>query len=307
MKKLLSVLVAIIGLSLIMVDADAASRRLGGGSSAGKQRDSVTQKQAAPKAPAQQQQAAPPAPAPQPSGMSKWLGPLAGLALGAGLAALFMNNGLAGALGGILMLLAIGAIAFFAFRMLRSRMGGQPAQYAGAGAGGGQQPVTDASPDVRREMPQQAPRSAIPLGGGAAPGSVAATLSGQPVASQWPAGFDADGFVRQAKLNFVRLQDAHGSRDVAAIRDFLTPELFNEIESGMRAQGEAPQKIEVVTLTGEVIDVVEENGQYIVSVKFSGLIREAPGEAPQPFSETWHLEKPVSGISGWLLSGIQQN
>jgi len=30
--------------------------------------------------------------------MSKWLGPLAGLALGAGLASLFMNNGFAGAL-----------------------------------------------------------------------------------------------------------------------------------------------------------------------------------------------------------------
>jgi predicted lipid-binding transport protein (Tim44 family) len=27
---------------------------------------------------------------------------------------------------------------------------------------------------------------------------------------------------------------------------------------------------------------------------------------PQPFTELWHLEKPVEGQSGWVVSGIQQ-
>lgn len=293
MNKFLSILVAVIGFSLV-ADVEAA-KRMGGGSSVGKQRAAPAQQQAAPKAPDQQKQQAAPAAAPQqPSGMSKWLGPLAGLALGAGLFALFMNNGIAGALGGILMLAAIAFAAFFLFRFLRSRMGGQPAQYAGAGAGGGQPPVMDAQ------------RSPMPLSGTAAPGSLAATLGGAQPATRWPAGFDAAGFVRQAKLNFVRLQDAYGQRNIAEIQDFLTPEMLREIETQMREHG-AAEKIEVVTLTGEVLDVVEEGGQYIVSVQFSGMIREAPGAAPEPFNETWHLEKPVNGISGWLLSGIQQN
>ena len=55
-----------------------------------------------------------------------------------------------------------------------------------------------------------------------------------------------------------------------------------------------------------MLDVATESGSYIVSVRFSGLIREEPGKQPEPFSEIWHLEKPVSGRSGWLVSGIQQ-
>src|SRR3989344_7408334 len=95
MKKILTVLIALCGLSLIAVDAEA--RRLGGGRSLGLQRNV----QQAPKAPAQQQQAAGTTTQPQPAATgSKWLGPLAGLALGAGLMALFLNNGIAGVLMG---------------------------------------------------------------------------------------------------------------------------------------------------------------------------------------------------------------
>jgi predicted lipid-binding transport protein (Tim44 family) len=82
--------------------------------------------------------------------------------------------------------------------------------------------------------------------------------------------------------------------------------MSREIEADMRAAGEAPQTTDVVTLDADVLDVVQENGNYVVSVKFSGLIRETPGAEAQPFSEIWHLEKPVNGRSGWQVSGIQQ-
>jgi predicted lipid-binding transport protein (Tim44 family) len=55
-----------------------------------------------------------------------------------------------------------------------------------------------------------------------------------------------------------------------------------------------------------VLNVATEDGQYIVSVRFSGLIRESGEPQPQPFSETWHLQKPVNGRTGWLVAGIQQ-
>ena len=129
MNKPLMVIAALLSLGLLAEDADA--RRLGGGSSLGKQRSIITQP--APKSPAQPApSAAPTTPAqqPQPSGMSKWLGPLAGLALGASLAALFMNNGFAGVLGGILMILLIAAAAMFVLRMLRRPLS-EPLQYAG--------------------------------------------------------------------------------------------------------------------------------------------------------------------------------
>ena len=282
MKTLLSTLIALVSLSLFVVDAEA--KRLGGGRNIGSQRSM----QQAPKAPAQQQQAqpqqqqqaAPAAPAPQPSGMSKWLGPLAGLALGAGLAALFFNNGAAGLLAGLLMIAAIIAIAVFAARALRGKVAQQPLQYAGAS--GAEPPLTT-------------------LPGGAGSQSLAAT------AGRWPAGFDAAEFARHARLNFVRMQDAHDKRDLTAMREFLTPDVYREVEADIRSAGTASQKTEVLTLNAEVLDLVTEGDTYIASVRFSGLIREQAEGNPEPFSEVWHLEKPVSGKAGWLVAGIQQD
>ncbi len=281
MKTLLSALIALVSLSLFVVDAEA--KRLGGGKNIGSQRS--MQQQAAPKAPAQQQQAqpqqqaAPATPAPQPSGMSKWLGPLAGLALGAGLAALFFNNGAAGLIAGLLMIAAIIAVGVLVMRALRGKVAQQPLQYAGAG--GTEPPLTT-------------------LAGGAGASSLAAT------AGRWPAGFDAAEFARHARLNFVRMQEAHDKRDLSAMREFLAPEVYREVEADIRAAGAGPRKTEVLTLNAEVLDVATEGGAYIASVRFSGLIREQTEGNPGPFSEVWHLEKPVSGRSGWLVAGIQQ-
>jgi predicted lipid-binding transport protein (Tim44 family) len=279
MKPLLSFVIAIAGLFLTAIDAEAA-RRLGGGGNLGMQRSAPAPQKATPNTPPQQQAApATPAQQPQPSGMSKWLGPLAGLALGAGLAALFLNNGMAGLLSGLLVIGLIVAVLVFAARwLLRGRVALQPLQYAG---------VPGAEP----------PLAVLP--GSAGAHSVAATTG------RWPADFDAGEFVRHAKLNFVRLQEAHDRQDLSTMRDFLTPELYRDIEADIRAAGNAPQKTEVLTLEAGVLDVVEEAGSYIVSVRFSGQIRDADVPA-DPFSEIWHLVKPVRGRSGWLVAGIQQ-
>lgn len=275
MKHTLMVLIALLGLSLIAVDADAA-RRFGGGTSIGRQRQMTPP---APKAPAQAPSAAPATPAQQPSGMSKWIGPLAGLALGAGLASLFMNNGFAGAFGGILMILLIAAVAMFAWRLLQSKLQSQPLQYAGSGA--------DRQSDL-----------STAFGGGAGVQAV--------TANRYPPGFDAGLFVRHAKLNFTRLQTANDQRDMTTMRDFMTPELYAVIAAQIE-KNVAPQKTEVVTLDAEVLEVVTEGEAYVASVRFSGTIREQADAAPESFSEVWHLEKSIHGNTGWLISGIQQD
>jgi predicted lipid-binding transport protein (Tim44 family) len=103
------------------------------------------------------------------------------------------------------------------------------------------------------------------------------------------------------------MQATHDQKDLAAIRDFVTPELYPEIEADIRAAGDDKQQTEVITLNAEVLDVATEADLYVVSVRFSGLIREVAGEEPQPFNEIWHLEKPVAGGGGWLVAGIQQD
>ena len=285
MKILISALALFFGLAMVGVEAEAA-KRLGGGKSMGTQRN-MTQ-QAAPKAPAQQQQAQqsgapaqqPATAAAQPAG-NKWLGPLAGLAMGAGLMALFMNNGIAGALSGLLLAAAIAAVAVLVFRALRSRTAQAPMQYAGHQG--------SASPEP------------LPMGGSAAaPHAVAAT------AGRWPADFNAAEFVRHARLNFVRLQEANDKRDSSALADFLTTDLLTEIQAQWQSEGAANGKTDVVTLESEVLEVVSEGLLYVASVHFSGLIREDGAAEPQPFAEIWHLEKPMRGSGGWLVSGIQQ-
>jgi predicted lipid-binding transport protein (Tim44 family) len=277
MNKFMTIITAVLSLCLMAPDADA--KRLGGGTSIGKQR-TITPPSAAPAphAPA----ATPATPTPQPSGMSRWLGPLAGLAIGAGLASLFMGNGLGGALGGILMMLAIGAAVIFALRMFRAKTQAGPLQYAGAG--------TPAATGARPELVSG-------FGAGTA----------QAAATRFPPGFDAEQFAHHAKLNFTKLQAANDQCDLSTMRGFMTPGLYAYIEAEIKARGDAPQKTEIVTLEADVLEVVTEGDMHVASVNFSGMIREERDGAAAPFSETWHLEKPVNGSSGWLISGIQQN
>jgi predicted lipid-binding transport protein (Tim44 family) len=277
MKTLIAVVVALVSTSFVIEDAEA--RRMSGGRNLGMQRSAPPTPQKA--APAQQQQTAPSTPAQQPAGASKWLGPLAGLALGAGVAALFLNNGWAGLLAGLLLLgLIIAAVAFAARVFMRGRVAQAPLQYAGAGAG------------------------TQPAQGGYSSG--AGAHSGAATTGRWPAGFNAADFLRHARLNFVRLQEAHNKRDLSALREFLAPEVYREIEADIRAAGPAVEDTEVLTLEADVLDVIEDARSYVVSVRFSGMIRESAGRDAEPFSETWHLEKPLDGSSGWVVAGIQQ-
>jgi predicted lipid-binding transport protein (Tim44 family) len=289
MKRVTFVVMTLLCLGLASTHADAA--RLGGGKSSGIQRDNVMQRQASsPVAPANQAQPGstnPAAPAPQPSPWSRWLGPLAGLALGAGLASMFMGGG--GGMGGVLLIALLVAAAFFLFSTLRRRQGeAANLQYAGGG--------------VAFPQPVAAPfgASGIPL----QPVAMASALPASRVSV--PAGFDVEKFLRQAKLNFMRLQAANDHKDLHDIRNFATPEMFAEISLQAQERGAEPQQTDVTELNAELLDVTEGSEEHLASVRFYGALRETPAAAPEAFDEVWHLAKPAGGQGGWLIAGIQQ-
>jgi predicted lipid-binding transport protein (Tim44 family) len=232
------------------------------------------------------------------------MGPIAGLAAGLGLAALASHFGFGEALANAMMigLLVVAALALLGFVMRKRAMGQQPA-FGGAGAGMGgvlrqQQPQatafrTDAS------QPQQ---------GGSLIGSrVGGGLDGATQAAAIPADFDKAGFERNAKAQFVALQDANDARDLERLRGFLTPEMFSLVQADLQARGDAPQKTEVFGLQAQVLDVVQDDDRYIVSVRFTGSVRDEAGAAPEDLDETWHLVKSRAGFDGWTIAGIQQN
>ncbi len=290
MKQLFSALIVAI-LALAFTVGDAEARRLGGGRSLGTQRSSVAPSrsvqqtppsQAAPAAPA----AAPnPAAAPQPAG-NRWLGPIAGLAAGLGLGYLFGHGGLGG-LGGmmstLLMMALVGFAVVFVMRLFTQRKTEGNMQYAGIGS-----------------EPVSATPSAPAPGIGAAP-----AFGGQPQPNI-PAGFDTEGFLRQAKLNFVKLQAVHDSGKLSELREFTTDAMFASIKEDLLQHGAIGQQTDVVTLNAELLEVLTEGDTHWASVRFSGMIRENPADQPEAFQEIWNLAKPVSGATGWVLAGIQQ-
>ncbi|WP_366504389.1 Tim44-like domain-containing protein [Propionivibrio sp.] len=156
-------------------------------------------------------------------------------------------------------------------------------QYAGAGG------------------PAMAPPPAAPL----LPGSVAPDAVGAS-AGRIPEGFDSEGFLRVAKLNFIRLQAANDARNLDDIREFVSPELFAEIRMQIDERGNAAQQTDIVTLNAELLEVSTEDNRHIASVHFNGMIREEAGAAAAPFDEVWNLSKPSEGGKGWVIAGIQQ-
>jgi len=289
MRRLfIAVFAAALGLAMIADDAQA--KRLGGGSSTGMQRDNVMKREATPAQSAPSGQSATSSQAPgasaaqaKPNRSGLW-GMLGGLALGAGLASLFAGSGLGGMFSSILvgLLLLVGVI--FLLRFFRGRQAaGGPMQYAGIGAGGANSP---ASPQFSGPQPLAAPSTENP--------------------AHIPAGFDSEGFLRHAKLNFLRLQAANDAGNIEDIRGFTTPEMFAEIKLQMQERASHLQQTDVVKLDGQLLDVTDEGSRHLASVRFFGAIRENAETAPVPFDEVWHLTKPADGGTGWVIAGIQQ-
>lgn len=284
----------VLGFTLSIGDAEA--KRLGGGSSSGMQRQSVTP--SAPPSAAKQAPSAAPAAAPAAQPKRSWMGPLAGLAAGLGLAALASHFGFGEGLANMMMigLLVMAVVMVIGFFMRKKAAAAQQAgtggmQYAGAGADYGR-----AAPSTPDFTPA----------GSAAPAAAVAAAAAVPTSNHIPADFDVDGFARNAKVNFIRLQAANDAGNLDDIREFTTPEMFAEIKLAMGDRGAAHQETDVVQLNAEVLDVAEETNRYVVSVRFHGLIREEKSGPTEPFDEIWNMTKPRNGSSGWTLAGIQQ-
>lgn len=314
---LIAVMLALLATFIAVGDADA-KKRLGGGKSTGMQKENISKD--VPKVPAQNTVAPAGAAAPvaaaaaAPSGMSKWMGPLAGLAAGGLLASLFMGGGFSGLkMMDILLFAGLAFGAFMLFRMFMRKKamenglaGNAPTQYAGAGGAVDQEVATNSpAPMQRSGLAGGAPEIGSKLMTGAA--ATAAADAASTAAPRYPADFDVAGFERQARFAFIRLQAANDAKDVNDIRDFTTPEMYAELSLQIQERGDVAQKTDIVTLNVNVLEVATEGQRAVASVRYTGEIREAVGGPAEPFDEVWHVSKRLDDAkSTWLLAGIQQ-
>jgi predicted lipid-binding transport protein (Tim44 family) len=311
MKTSLAVLAVVLSLGVTAV-FDAQAKRLGGARSSGMQREAApapaTPQRAAPGTPAQAAPAAAPAAAGTAAAAAapkrSWMGPIAGLAAGLGLAALASHLGFGEALANMMMIgLLVMAVLLAVGFIMRKRAAGQGPSLAGASAGAGS-PGQQATGMFRTGQGSSRPSGGSLIGSRIGAGVAGGVAAAQPAAI--PADFDAPGFARTAKAQFMNLQAANDARDLNRLRDYLTPEMFEVVSADIEARGDAPQNTEVFGLEAQVLAVAEEEGRYVVSVHFTGSVRDQHGAVPEDLDETWHLVKPLAGNAGWTIAGIQQ-
>ena len=313
---------AMLALTLSFAGVNAEAKRLGGGGSVGKQSSNVTQRQAAPPA------AAPAAPAAAPAAAPKkpWGAMLGGLAAGLGLAWLASSLGLGGAFSQIIMfaLLALVVMVVIGFVMRKfkgqngdSQKGSQATPFAFQGAGGPGAATTpknyspenvgnDASarPWERNNMAFDA----NPAGAATTGSMIGSALGGS---QSWgvPAGFDAEGFLKACKANFLTLQDAWDRSDIQNLRAMMTDEMLEQIKVQLADReshtGDGTNKTDVVMLEAQLLGIEELSDVYMASVEFSGMIREDASAGASPFREVWNMTKPRDGKGGWLVAGVQ--
>lgn len=276
----MTLLVGFVG--LVPLEADAG-RRFGGGGSSGMKRALPPQQAPAARPDRANEQAAA---APARNATSRWLGPLAAFGLGALFMSLFGGSALAGVLGNILMFILL-------FMAIRYLMRMWQAKQASAVQGASMTPQGAGMSAPARRFEVSMPRNAM------GPDSAAR--------ADHPQGFDAKAFLRQAKVSFIRMQAANDAGDLSDIRDYTTPELYAEIAMQIQERGGAKQRVEVVKLDADLLEVVSEGDRQIASVCFSGLIRENEGGNAQDFQEVWHVVKDANDADAtWMIAGIQQ-
>jgi len=302
----LTLSLAVMSLSFLATSMPVEAKRLGGGSNSGMKRQAPPPSQApqaTPNTPANPGAAAA-APGAAAAGKRSWMGPIAGLAAGLGIAALMSHLGLGEAFGNFLMMALLAVAAIFLVRFLMRRFGNNAAQNNRSQVPAAPQGMQFAGIPMPRD--NNAPSfgsGSMNTGFNSSPAPVATA----PVVRTLPAGFDAPAFERIAKLIFIRMQAANDAGNLDDLRQFATPEMFATFKLDLQDRQGAKQETDVVQLNAQVLEFVEEGAQQIVSVRFHGLIREVKDQPTTTFDEVWHLVKPTDGSREWAIAGIAQS
>jgi predicted lipid-binding transport protein (Tim44 family) len=238
------------------------------------------------------------------------MGGLAGFAIGGLLGSmLFGGMGMGHGFGGIglMDILLIGGGIALLMMFLRRRRAAEPQPaYAGMGAA------------YRTSTAQP------PMGGGGA----AATMEAPAVDEidrglghmrQMDPTLNPDALVAAARQTFSDVQAAVSTKDLARVRDRVTPELYTELQrqvDELRAEHRTNRVERAQIRQSQITEAWQESGRDYVTVYLAGTIVDytvddntgavVGGSATQPesFEEFWTFARPV-GPNAWRLSAIQ--
>ena len=295
-KAILTMLIMLGGACMYALPDTADAARLGGGRSFGS-RPSMSQPAQAPSAmqrqSTQQRQQAAQAQQPQRKGFLGGMGGLlGGLLAGSLIGSLLFGGGFSG--GGIMDILLLGILLFVGLKLFaRGRSKAQPAP-----AGAGNAPMGGMEPPLQRN-------DTAASGWDTLSGQNNAYNSQPEVVIPMPADFDAEEFLRGAKMAYNRLQAAWDSRDLNDIAQFASPAVMDAVRQQLAEETE-PSKTEILLVNAQLLSVVNEDKEQRAQVYFDVLMRERPDQpTPSNVREIWHFVRELDGGT-WKLDGIQQ-
>jgi predicted lipid-binding transport protein (Tim44 family) len=210
---------------------------------------------------------------------------------------------------GLLEIIVIAGLAYFAFSFFRSRQASTaaPAGYADPGAMGASW------------RPEPTSRSTAILDA-PAPAADADLARGVAHIRQMDLGFDPARFGEPASDVFFRVQAAWMARDMGSVRTTLTEEMHATMQAQcdqLRAQRRVNRLENIAVRSVDVTEAWQEGGQDFVTVRFlASLLDFTTDESgtqlldgsrtePVKFEEYWTFARPV-GSGPWRLSAIQQ-
>ena len=295
-KAILTMLIMLGGACMYALPDTADAARLGGGRSFGS-RPSMSQPAQAPSAmqrqSTQQRQQAAQAQQPQRKGFLGGMGGLlGGLLAGSLIGSLLFGGGFSG--GGIMDILLLGILLFVGLKLFaRARSKAQPAP-----AGAGNAPMGGMEPPLQRN-------DTAASGWDTLSGQNNAYNSQPEVVIPMPADFDAEEFLRGAKMAYNRLQAAWDSRDLNDIAQFASPAVMDAVRQQLAEETE-PSTTEILLVNAQLLSVVNEDKEQRAQVYFDVLMRERPDQpTPSNVREIWHFVRELDGGT-WKLDGIQQ-
>ncbi|MGL5450810.1 MAG: Tim44 domain-containing protein [Aeromonas sp.] len=299
MKKMLTLFAMILAIGLGAPHAEA--KKFGGGKSFGKTyRTAPAQPAAKPidnKNPTLGAQAAP-----KKGGlMGGMMGGLLGGLLAGGLFAALMGSGAFEGLQGmdfvLIAILAMGAV--FLFRAMRRKKAAALASQQTAYAG--YQPPQAPAPQ-QFEQSNFAPSNLTQSNN--APQATGFADSDVPF--RLPPGFDQNSFVATARDHYRTLQEAWNSNDLEKVREYVTPELFEQLKAE-RAELTGDQHTEVMYVDAQLVRADYGNDWAQVSIRFTGRYMDRQEQVEEDIKEVWHLERDLAKDNApWHISGIEQ-
>jgi len=182
---------------------------------------------------------------------------------------------------------------------------------------------------LRRRRPGAQPAYALALGGVYDPPAGGARAEAPPASPDLDRGvghlrtldprFDPSAFEETARAAFLAVQRAVAARDVAALRERVTPEMLVVLQGQIdeaRASRRTAHIEQVRFDRARVTEAWQETGRDFVTVYLAGslldyTVDDATGQvmdgsrtAPQDFEEFWTFTRPV-GPNDWRLTAIQ--